>query len=100
MDCCSTAQHGIACCEECAAALRQSYLIKQRQLQVYGIGVRPQLPASIFMYSLFGLILLIVGIYLSYTRPGIDYLTFAMSAVFLVMAAITYKRFRDNCTIC
>ncbi len=41
-----------------------------------------------------------VGIYLSYTRPGIDFLTFAMSAVFFVMAAASYKRYRDVCLTC
>ncbi len=52
------------------------------------------------MYSLFGLILLAVGIFLAYNRPGIDYLTFAMAAAFSVMAATTYKRFRNGCLNC
>jgi hypothetical protein len=52
------------------------------------------------MYAFFGVILLAVGVYLSYTRPEIDYLTLAMSAVFFVMAAASYKRFRVNCLTC
>jgi hypothetical protein len=52
------------------------------------------------MYSIFGLILLVVGIYLSYSRPGIDYLTLSMSAVFFVMAAVTHKRYRNTCLSC
>ena len=52
------------------------------------------------MYSLIGLILLAVGIFLSYSRLSIDYLTLAMAAVFFVMAAITDKRFRNACLSC
>ncbi len=51
-------------------------------------------------YSLFGLILLLVGGYLSCSRPGIDYLTLGMSAKFFVMSAVTDNRYRDACLTC
>ncbi len=58
------------------------------------------MPVSVSMYAFFGLILLVVGVYLSYTRPGFDYLTLAVLAVFFVMAAAWYIRFRAACPIC
>jgi hypothetical protein len=51
-------------------------------------------------YALFGLILLVVAIYMTYTRTGIDFLTFAMSAAFFVMAGVSWKRYRDTCPTC
>jgi hypothetical protein len=58
------------------------------------------MPASVPTYFFFGLILLATGIYLSFARPDIDYLTLAMSAVFFVMAGVTYKRYNDVCSNC
>ncbi|MDH3614887.1 MAG: hypothetical protein OEQ90_00285 [Gammaproteobacteria bacterium] len=58
------------------------------------------MPASVFMYGLFGLILLVVGIYLSFSRGDFDYLTFAMAAVFFVMSGISYRQFRAACLTC
>jgi hypothetical protein len=80
--------------------LQEDYQLKERMKQSFGIGRKPPMPASILTYGLFGLILMGVGLYLSYTRPGIDFLTFAMSAVFFVMAAASYKRYRDVCLSC
>ncbi|MCP4452183.1 MAG: hypothetical protein GY809_12025 [Planctomycetes bacterium] len=65
--------------------------------QSFGVGAKPPVPASVPTYLFFGLILLVTGIYLSISRPGIDYLTLAMAAVFFVMSGITYKRYRDTC---
>jgi len=52
------------------------------------------------MYGLFGLILLLVAIYLSYSRQNVDYLTFAMAAVFFVMSGVSYRQFRAVCRTC
>ena len=45
-------------------------------------------------------ILIAVGTYLSFDRGKIDYLSFAMGGVFLVMSGLSYKRFRDACLTC
>ena len=58
------------------------------------------MPASVLTYFFFGLILVMTGIYLSFSRPGIDYVTFAMAAVFFVMSGMTYKRYRDTGATC
>lgn len=58
------------------------------------------MPASIPTYFFFGLILVMTGTYLSFTRPGIDFLTLAMAAAFFVMSGVTYKRYRDTCLTC
>jgi ABC-type multidrug transport system permease subunit len=58
------------------------------------------MPASVPTYFFFGLILLVTGAYLSFVRPGIDFLTLAMAAAFFVMSAVTYKRFRKSCPTC
>ena len=100
IECCDDTGQGIACCSTCAEGLQQSHQLTERLKQSFGIGRKPPLPASIPTYALFGLILAGVGIYLSVTRPGIDFLTFAMSAVFFVMAAASYKRYRDVCLTC
>lgn len=68
--------------------------------QSFGIGRKPPMPATVLTYTMFGVILLGVAIYLSYSRPGIDILTFSMSAVFFVMAGASYKRYRDVCLTC
>lgn len=69
-------------------------------MQTYGMGPKPPIPASVSTYFFFGLILLLVGVYLTVTRPGIDFLTLAMAAVFFVMSAGSYKRYRDGCVEC
>lgn len=99
-DCCEDTGQGIACCAACAAEIRETYLLRSRQKRSLGVGVKPPLPATVPVYALFGLILLVVGVLLSYSRPGIDYLTLAMAAAFFVMAALSYKRFRDTCFNC
>ncbi len=87
LDCCEDTGQGIACCSTCEEELRESYRVKEQLKQSFGIGSRPPMPVSVTTYAFFGLILLAVSVYLSYTRPGFDYLTLAMSAVFFVMAA-------------
>jgi sulfite exporter TauE/SafE len=82
------------------AQLQEHHQLQERLKQSFGIGRKPPMPASVSTYALFGLILLGVGVYLSFTRPGIDFLTFAMSAVFFVMAGASYKRYRDACLTC
>ena len=99
-DCCDDTGQGIACCTACAQEIRESYLLQARLKRSLGVGSKPPLPLSVPVYSMFGLILLMVGTYLTYSRPGTDYLTLAMAAVFFVMAALTYKRFRDACLNC
>jgi hypothetical protein len=58
------------------------------------------MPASVPTYFFFGLILLLTGVYLSFVRPGIDFLTLAMAAAFFVMSAVTHRRFRNSCPTC
>jgi len=99
-DCCEDTGHGIACSTTCAGELWETGRLKNRQKQVYGIGQKPPLPASVSTYFFFGLILALVGTYLTITRPSTDFLTFAMAAVFFVMSASSYKRYRDGCAEC
>jgi len=87
---------GIACCSAYAEEVQENYQLKNRLKQSLGIGSTVPIPASAFMYSFFGLIFLAAGLFLSYSRPGVAYLTLAMSAVFFAMAAVSYKRFRDT----
>jgi hypothetical protein len=47
-----------------------------------------------------GLILLLSIFYPFISEARINYLTLAMSAVFFVMAAGSYKRYRDACSGC
>ncbi len=94
-DCCEDTGRGVACGSVCSEELRETYRLKNRLKQSFGVGSSPPTPSSVFVYSLFGLILLAVGIFLSYNRPGIDYLTLAMAAVFFVKTATPYKRFRN-----
>jgi hypothetical protein len=99
-NCCEDARHGVACSADCARALEQENLLRTRLMQSYGIGAKPPMPASIPSYFFFGLILLLTSIYLYFSQARIDYMTLAMSAVFFVMAAGSYKRYRDMCTSC
>ena len=99
-ECCSDTGHGIACSQTCADQLRDSYRLRTQMQQSVGIGARPPMPASVTTYAFFGLILLITGVYLSLTRPGLDFLTFAMAAAFFVMAGVTYRSHRSACRSC
>ena len=99
-DCSNDTGQGIACSAACVTEIQASYQLKERLRQSFGVGSKPPLPSSVLMYAIFGLILLAVGLYLTYTRPGVDYLTLAMSAAFFVMSGITYKRYRDVCLTC
>jgi len=99
-DCCKDTGHGIACSAACEGELWESDRLTKRQKQSYGLGPKPPIPASVSTYFFFGLILSLVGIYLTVTRPGTDFLTFAMAAVFFVMSAGSYKRYRDGCVEC
>jgi hypothetical protein len=99
-DCAGDTGHGIACSEACALELQSNDQLQTALKRTYGIGSKPPMPPTIATYTLFGAILALVGIYLSITRPGIDYLTFALSAVFFVMAWSSYRRYRDTCLTC
>lgn len=97
--CCDDSGARVACGAECRAQLLRDYRIRERLWEELEIR-RARAPASIFVYALFGLILLAVGIHASLTRPGLDYLTLAVSAVFFVMSWGAWKRYRDGCTSC
>jgi hypothetical protein len=99
-DCSEDTGQGIGCSPGCAAEIQDSYRLRERLRQNFGVGYEQTVPASVFMYGLFGLILLVVGIYLSYSRHDFDYLTFAMAAVFFVMSGISYRQFRAACLTC
>ena len=99
-ECCEDTGEGIVCNSFCADELRESNGLKQRLKQNFGIGVQLPMPTSIPTYTFFGLILLTTGIYFSLTRPGLDFLTFALAAVFFVMAGTTYRRYRTTCLSC
>jgi len=99
-DCCEDTGHGIACSAACEGELWEADRLKTRQQQSYGIGPKPPIPASVSTYFFFGLILSLTGIYLTVTRPGTDFLTIAMAAIFFVMSAGSYKRYRDGCVEC
>jgi len=98
--CCNDTGDGIACSANCAQELQEYQQLQRRLKQSLGIGTNAPMPASVPTYFFFGLILLTTGVYLSFTRPNIDYLTIAVSSVFFVMSGVTYKRYRDACVSC
>lgn len=99
-NCCQDSRQGIACSSACAAELQQNDLLMTRLKRTYGIGFSPPMPASVPSYFFFGLILLLTSVYLYFSEARVDYLILAMSAVFFVMAAGSYKRYRDVCVDC
>lgn len=99
-ECSEDTGRGIVCGFSCAEELRESNLLEDRLKQQFGVGNAPPLPASVPAYAMFGGILLVVGIYLSYTRPGIEYLSLALSAAFFVMALLNHRRYRQACNNC
>ena len=99
-DCAEDTGQGIACSEACTLERQATYQLLTALRRTYGIGAKPPMPPTIGTYSLFGAILLLVGFYLTVTRPGIDYLSFALSAIFFVMAWSSYRRYKDTCLSC
>ncbi len=99
-DCSDDTGQGIACSTNCAAEILDKYRLTMRLKQSLGVGLTPPMPASVSMYAFFGVILLAMGTYLTFDRGDLDYLSFAMAAVFFVMSWLSYKRFRDACLTC
>jgi len=99
-DCCEDTGQGIACSENCAGELEETYRLTARLKQSLGIGRALPMPASVSMYAFFGAILLAVGVYLTFSRHNFDYLSFAMAAVFFVMSWLSYKQHRNMCLTC
>jgi len=99
-ECAEDTGQGIACSKSCVPELQSNYRLQSALRRTYGIGATPPMPPTIATYLMFGAILLLVGIYLTITRPGIDYLTFALSAVFFVMAWSSYRRYKETCLTC
>lgn len=99
-DCCEASRQRIACSPVCKDALQQDAVVQERLKRSLGVGPGVRIPVSVYSYTLFGLILLAVGLYDSTTSLQFDYLTFAMSAVFFVMAALSYLGFRNSCRTC
>ena len=99
-ECSDDTGKGIACSADCVLEIQASHQLKERLRQSFGVGANPPMPSGVFMYAFFGLILLAVGVFLTATRPGVDYLTLAMSAVFFVMSGLSWKRYRDHCLTC
>ena len=99
-ECCTDTGQGIACSAGCVGEVQDRYLLTTRLKQSFGVGLTPPMPASVSMYALFGLILVVMGTYLSFDRGAFDYLSFAMGAVFFVMSWLSYKRFKDACLMC
>ncbi|HZD52297.1 MAG TPA: hypothetical protein VE175_04575 [Woeseiaceae bacterium] len=90
----------LSCSADCSARLRQDYRITQYLQEELAIRSRGRAPVSMVVYSLFGIVLLAAGLYVSLTRPGLDYVTLAMSAVFFVMAGAAYRNHRAGCASC
>ena len=99
-DCAEDSGPGIACSEACLLELQSRYQLQTALKRTYGIGAKPPMPPTVATYAMFGVILLLVGIYLTLTRPGVDFLTFGLSAIFFVMAWASYRRYRDTCPTC
>ncbi len=99
-DCSHDSSQGIACSEPCAQRLLEDEQLDASLKRSLGVGQNAPMPASVSAYFFFGLILLLTGVYLSVSRPGIDFLTLAISAVFFVMCGVSYKRYRDACLTC
>jgi hypothetical protein len=99
-DCCEDSGKEIACSESCLQDIRISNQVDGRMRQSLGIGTNPPMPPSVSTYFLFGLILLITGIYMYLQRGDFDFLTFAVAAVFFVMSGVSYKQYLNRCMSC
>jgi hypothetical protein len=98
--CCMDTGPAVACSADCVEQERQARQLHMRLRQSLGIGTNLGVRPAVMAYILFGLILLGIGAYVSFSRPGIDYLTLGMSAAFFGMAAINYRRHRGICSTC
>lgn len=115
-------RHAVAVCQNCGKAVCRScsrdsgyeivcshsclqervlwHEMHRRLRQSLGIGAKPPMPPSVPSYFFFGLILLVTGVYFSMDRGELDVLTLAVAAVFFVMSAVSYKRYRAACFTC
>jgi hypothetical protein len=99
-ECCGETARGIACSEQCTLELLEAAELEAGIRKNLGVGADLPMPSTVPTYFFFGLILVTTGVYLSFTRPGIDFITFAMAAAFFVMSGISYKRYRHSCKTC
>jgi hypothetical protein len=98
--CCREEAPKLACSDTCVQDLFVAEQITDGLRQSFGIGIKPPLPPSVSTYFLFGLILLLTGVYMSFQRGGFDVLTFAIAAAFFVMSGMSYRQYRNRCLSC
>lgn len=98
--CCRDEARQIACSETCVQETFLAQQLNSRLRQSLGVGIKPPMPPSVSTYFLFGLILLLTGVYLSLQRGSFDMLTFAVAAVFFVMSGVSYRQHRNRCLSC
>ena len=98
--CCREYGSEIICGEDCRRERERAHQLDARLRQTFGVGSRPPVPPSVSAYFFFGVILLLTGIYFWFDRQSFDVLTFGISAVFFVMSAASYRRYKTACLDC
>jgi len=100
VQCCREYGREIVCGEDCRRERNRSYQLEAHLRQTFGVGARPPMPPSVSAYFFFGVILLLTGGYLWFDQQSFDVLIFATSAVFFVMSAASYRRYKTSCLTC
>lgn len=98
--CCQEFASEIICGGDCRRERERSHQLAARLRQNFGVGTKPPVPPSVSAYFFFGVILLLTGVYFWFDRQSFDVLIFAASAVFFVMSAASYRRYRTSCLTC
>jgi len=98
--CCEESGGEIVCGGDCRRKRERSHQLDARLRQTFGVGARPPIPPSVSAYFLFGVILLLTGVYFWFDRQSFDVLILATSAVFFVMSAASYRRYKTSCLTC
>lgn len=98
--CCREEAGQLACSDSCVQATLLTQQLDSQLRQSLGVGIKPPMPPSISTYFLFGLILLLTGVYMSLQRGDFEILTFSVAAVFFVMSWVSYRQYRNRCLSC
>ena len=94
-DCAREGAHGIVCSDPCQDFVDTQYEMVERAKRVYGMGsARQRFPGPAIIFILFGLFMIAVALVTGWNAPLDGLVPGGMGLIFLLGAAIIWRRLR------